>query len=307
VIWRSVLGVCLFCASHTFAQPAKRDFTFTTKHEFNAHDGLIVDVYNPTGSIKVRPSSASVIQIKEQIAIPATDSSYAAMFLNEAVITLSVSDERVSMAALVRRPTHSSAAFGGLLDVRLRTRARVHFEVYVPSGIYLVAATTDGSIQAEQTDCELELTSTSGRLDLTASANRVSMTTTSGAIGVSGCNAHLAIATSDGAVSAARSDGELSIVSQTGAISVLEWNGDVRLETGSGQIETARTNGALFCQSRSGRCVIKSHQGGMGINSQAILMFSLDRLCHATSKPDHAGALFSPVWIQNGNNRIAGT
>jgi hypothetical protein len=269
VIWRSALVACLICASHTLAGPAKRDFTFTTVHEFEAREGLVVDVYNPTGPIAVRPSSTSAIQIIEKIVIPASDSSYAATFLDEAVITLSQSDQRVSMTALVRRPPHLRAVFGGLLDLRMQTRAIVHFEVCVPSGLHLVAGTTAASIHAEFVNARLELTSTSGRLDLEASANDVAMTTTSGAIDISGCKGTLTVNTADGHVSVAQSGGTLSVTSQSGAISVGNWTGDARLETSAGSIETTRTAGALLCRSRSGRCVIESHQGALKLNSSS--------------------------------------
>lgn len=260
------------------AQPDKRDFIFETVHEYDPVHWNRIAVYNPTGNIEVTPAGGRLVRVIERIVIPATDSSYAAMFLNDAVVTYeekqsgaSSEGNRVEVRAVVRKSPRERSLFGGVTRLHMRSRARVQFEVQVPPEIHLQAETTGGTIRATSVEASLELNTVSGAVSVVESTRgSISMNSNSGPIYVAKSRARMLVHTTAGDVTVSDCAGSLLwIEADMGTVQIDGMTGEIYLKTSSGSVETVGTVGELACVTRSGRCVFLGHTGPLNVESSS--------------------------------------
>lgn len=147
-------------------------------------------------------------------------------------------------------------------DAAARRAVTVSYQVRVPPGTRITAASESGAMAIRGAGPGLTVRTQSGAIDLAAAGGSVDVTSGSGDVTIDDVSGPLAVTTRSSAVTARGLQSSVRVETQSGAVDlVMTGAGDADVQTGSSAITIRSARRGVHAVSRSGRVSLAGHPG----------------------------------------------
>ncbi len=261
----------------TVDSSAAKTFRFTSTHEYDVGENILVRVANTSGDITVRAGigTKAVVEVVKEVR---AGSRQEAEELEEELQAI-IEHDGNSLEIDTRYPRWGTddAFWQKLFDIRKTSFGSVHYIIELPGTARLDLQSTSGDISVHGLSGDVRIEATSGDLEITDCIGDCGIKNTSGEvrlrnvrgnIDLNSTSADVLVDDVEGDVELRSTSGDTEIYWVVGNVYVTKTSGDLRLEECSGGIDVTTTSGDIFIRQEEGGLFVSSSSGDVRIRSQ---------------------------------------